>query len=287
MPREGKSADPRRATDRAACRIWVGTSGYSYSDWAEAGFYPPGTRPGRMLSLYAEKFAAAELNHTWYQMPRADAIERERRTAPEGFQFAVKLNRTLTHEELGAGWREQAVAFRHGVAPLVQNGQLAAVLVQLPRSFDRSVANRRRLAALLDELEGLPLAVEFRQGSWRSDRVFAELSRRGVTLAAVDEPRLPGLFPDLDVVTNPEFFYVRFHGRNAKGWRNGHQRLQFDYNYWEHELREWVEEKILAMAARASRGLIFFTNHVRAQAPQNAQIMMRLIEEYGLGLGWT
>ena len=263
-------------------RILVGTCGFSYSGWAEAGFYPPGTQPGRMLSLYARRFPVTELNQTWYQMPKAEAIDRQRRQTPDNFVFSAKLIRSLTHDDWPEDWRRQAAVFRHGLAPLVQSGQLAAVLVQFSTSFDRSVANRRRLATLLEELEGLPLAVEFRQGSWNNPKVFAELERRGATLVAVDEPDLPGLFPALDVVTNPELFYVRFHGRNARGWRLENSQLQFDYNYWEAELREWIETRILKMAGQARQGLIFFTNHVRAQAPQNAEIFMRLLHEYDL-----
>jgi uncharacterized protein YecE (DUF72 family) len=263
-------------------RIFVGTCGFSYNGWAEAGFYPPGTQPGRMLALYAQRFPAAELNQTWYQMPKAEAIDRQRRQAPESFLFSAKLIRSLTHDDWPEDWRRQAAVFRHGLDPLVQSNQLAAVLVQFPTGFDRSVANRRRLATLLEELEGLPLAVEFRQGSWNNPKVFAELAKRGTTLVAVDEPDLPGLFPALDVVTNPDLFYVRFHGRNARGWRLENSKIQFDYNYWEAELREWIETRILKMADQAEKGLIFFTNHVRAQAPQNAEIFMRLLHEYDL-----
>ena len=36
------------------CRLWVGTSGYSYAEWTDAGFYPPGTKSGAMLAAYAE-----------------------------------------------------------------------------------------------------------------------------------------------------------------------------------------------------------------------------------------
>jgi uncharacterized protein YecE (DUF72 family) len=36
------------------------------------------------------------------------------------------------------------------------------------------------------------------------------------------------------------------------------------------------------MAARAAGGVIFFNNHVRAQAPRNAAQMMRLLAERGL-----
>ena len=54
--------------------ILVGTSGYSYAEWAEAGFYPPGTKAGEMLPLYARQFGITELNFTWYQLPKAPAI---------------------------------------------------------------------------------------------------------------------------------------------------------------------------------------------------------------------
>lgn len=268
--------------DPNTCRLFVGTSGYSYTEWVEAGFYPIGTKSGRMLSLYARHFSITELNYTWYQMPRAEAIERQRQKAPKGFLFAAKLTRNLTHEIDTQNWSEHLVSYRNGVAPLMQAGQLMAVLIQLPPSFNRTPSNRKYLATLLDELHGLPLAVEFRHCSWANDRVFAELERRRVTLVGVDEPELPGLFPSLDVVTNPDLFYVRFHGRNAKGWRSGNMQLQFDYSYSDDELNEWIGNKIEPMSNQACQGVLFFNNHVRAQAPENAQKMMRLLTERGL-----
>lgn len=260
-----------------ACRVRVGTSGYSYAEWAQAGFYPPGTRSGGMLARYAETFSITELNYTWYQMPRAQAVERMRRQVPERFRFAAKLNRTLTHEVDPDLWRGQAAQYRDGIAPLVQSGQLTAVLLQFPPSFSRVPPNRLYLGRLLDALAGLPLAVEFRNADWAADRVFAELERRGIALVAVDEPALPGLFPRLDVVTCPELFYVRFHGRNASGWRSGNMQKQFDYDYTDAELQEWTEGPIPAMARRARTGAVFFNNHVRAQAPRNARRLSRLL----------
>jgi uncharacterized protein YecE (DUF72 family) len=156
------------------------------------------------------------------------------------------------------------------------------VLIQLSPSFFRTTSNRKYLAILLDELHGLPLAIEFRHRSWASDRVFSELERRQVTLVGVDIPDLPNLFPVLDVVTNPDLFYVRFHGRNAKGWRSGNMQLQFDYNYSNDELHEWIENRIEPMSGQARKGVIFFNNHVRAQAPENARRMTTLLKERGL-----
>jgi len=273
---------PDTRVSSPACRWRVGTSGYSYAEWIDAGFYPPGTPSGRMLPVYAERFSATELNYTWYQMPNAPSVERMSRRAPAGFRFAAKLTRTLTHEVDPGQWRGQATRYRDGIAPLVQARQLAAVLVQLPPGFDRAPGHRRYLAELLDELAGLPLAVEFRHASWNTDRVFAELERRGVTLVTVDAPTLPGLFPCLDVVTNPGLLYWRLHGRNARGWRSGNMQQQFDYDYADAELRALAEGPMIRMTARARRGLVFFNNHVRAQAPKNAARLVQILRRQGV-----
>ena len=268
--------------DSKTCQLYVGTSGFSYAEWVDAGFYPSGTKSGQMLQQYARYFLITELNYTWYQMPKAEAIERQCQQVSQEFLFAAKLTRTLTHEIDQQQWRDQAILYREGIVPLVQTGQLVAVLIQLSPSFLRTTSNRKYLATLLDELHGLPLAIEFRHRSWASDRVFSELERRQVALVGVDTPDLPNLFPVLDVVTNPDLFYVRFHGRNAKGWRSGNMQLQFDYNYSNDELHEWIENRIEPMSSQARKGVIFFNNHVRAQAPENARRMTNLLKERGL-----
>jgi len=268
--------------DSKTCQLYVGTSGFSYAEWVDAGFYPSGTKSGQMLQQYARYFLITELNYTWYQMPKAEAIERQCQQVSQEFLFAAKLTRTLTHEIDQQQWRDQAILYREGIVPLVQTGQLVAVLIQLSPSFLRTTSNRKYLATLLDELHDLPLAIEFRHRSWASDRVFSELEHRQVTLVGVDIPNLPNLFPVLDVVTNPDLFYVRFHGRNAKGWRSGNMQLQFDYNYSNDELHEWIENRIEPMSSQARKGVIFFNNHVRAQAPENARRMTNLLKERGL-----
>jgi uncharacterized protein YecE (DUF72 family) len=261
------------------CQLWVGTSGYSYAEWVEAGFYPSGTSSSKMLAHYCQTFNITELNYTWYQMPKASSIERMGQKVPADFQFTAKLTRTMTHEVEATQWRGQVSQYRDGLAPLIQSNQLAAVLIQLPPYFSRSTENRRYLAALLDELADLPLAVEFRHASWSIQRVFDSLRERKVALVAVDEPHLPGLFPPLEEVTNSDFFYLRFHGRNAKGWRSGHMQQQFDYDYSDEELRQWSDVKLPQMTSKAKQGLIFFNNHVRAQAPKNASQLIRLLEK--------
>jgi uncharacterized protein YecE (DUF72 family) len=269
------NAEHRTLNVESACNIRIGTSGYSYPEWREAGFYPPDTPARAMLAAYARHFAVTELNYTWYQMPKATAMARTVETAPAGFDFAVKLTRSMTHEIDPQGWPTEVARFREGIAPLIQAGRLPAVLAQFPAAFDRSPEHRRYLARLFDRLEGLPLAVEFRHRSWAEERVVAELRNRRITLTTVDAPDLPYLFPTVEAVTNPALFYIRFHGRNLRGWRSGSMQKQFDYDYSAEELRRWSGGIIPRLAARARAGLIFFNNHVRGQAPRNAQLLMQ------------
>ena len=266
------------------CRLYVGTSGYSYTEWAKAGFYPPDTPPAEMLGFYSRCFSITELNDTWYQLPRAETIERRRLKIPSHFLFATRVTRTLTHEIDPSRWSDMAICYRDGLAPLVQARQLAAVLIQLPPTFDRTPMYRKHLAELLDMLHGLPLAIEFHHRSWATDRVLAELERRRIALVTIDGPDLPNVFPVLDAVTNPDLIYVRFYGRNERGWRSGKPAARFDYDYSDDELHQWVDRRIGILSRHARRGILFFNNHVRAQAPENARRMIRILKEKGLSV---
>jgi uncharacterized protein YecE (DUF72 family) len=131
--------------------------------------------------------------------------------------------------------------------------------VQVGLAFERNRQNRLHLAHLLDKLAALPVAVEFRLRSWDDDKVFGELEKRRVALVAVDVPDLPNLFSTHAIVTNPELFYVWFHGRNIAGWRSGNMQKQFDFDYSFEELQPWSEKIIPQIAAKAHSGAIFST----------------------------
>ena len=264
------------------CELFIGTSGYSYPEWIDAGFYPEKTPSGRMLELYSHAFCAVELNYTWYQMARPEVMDRMlarlEQAGRKNFYFTAKLTRTMTHE-ISDNWPDHAKTYVQGIMPLLTAGRLLAVLIQFPTSFHRTRSNRQYLARLLDSLHELPLAVEFRHRSWAVDTVFTGLRERGITLVAVDAPALANLFPSLDTITSPSLFYLRLHGRNRRGWFSGSMRKQFDYSYSEQELREWTEEKIVAMARQCRRGVLFFNNHVAGQAVDNARAMTRLLQQ--------
>jgi len=256
--------------------LYIGTCGFSYPEWIGAGIYPSGTKSAQMLSLYSRLFPVVELNYTWYQMIRAEAMERMLAASDSALLFCAKLTRTMTHE-IAENWQDQARQYLQGIRPLVQGKRLLAVLVQLPPSFRRTPDNRTYLAHLLDTLQALPLAVEFRHRSWVHDSVFKTLEQRRITLVSVDAPALSDLFPALDLVTNPNFFYLRLHGRNLQGWRSGSKQQQFDYDYTRDELAEWSQKRIPQMRAVSDHGIILFNNHVAGQAVSNARTMADLL----------
>jgi uncharacterized protein YecE (DUF72 family) len=259
-------------------RVLVGTSGYSYEDWV-GPVYPPGTSKQDFLSHYSREFPAVELNFSYYQQPSARTLERMVASTPEGFLFALKAHRSMTHE-IGESWEKDIAAFREGIRPLVDSRRLAAVLLQFPYSFSYSPESRTRLATLCDRLAGLPLAVEFRKSDWLKEQVFQGLRERGVALVSVDEPDLPRLLRPTSQTTG-DFGYVRFHGRNAANWWTGDNASRYDYLYNAGELTEWVD-RIKAILARVPVLLLFFNNHWRGNAAKNAREMRSLLEECGL-----
>jgi uncharacterized protein YecE (DUF72 family) len=273
------SAPARSAGESApAPRVLVGTSGYSYDDWV-GPFYPQGTARHDFLSLYAREFPVVELNFSYYQQPNPRTMERMLAGTASSFTFALKAHKSITHE-IGESGEKDVAEFRTGIQPMVESGRLAAVLLQFPYSFAYTPKSRSRLALLCGKLEGLPLAVEFRKSEWLKEQVFEGLRRRGVSLVSVDEPDLPKLLPPVTETTG-RFGYVRFHGRNREAWWTGDNASRYDYLYTTDELEEWVQ-RIRLILEKVPLLLLFFNNHWRGNAAQNAREMRHLLQQHGL-----
>ncbi len=80
----------------------IGTSGFSYADWAGL-FYPQGLPERDWLAHYAREFSTVELNVTFYRVPGPRTFAAWVRHTPAGFAFSVKAHRGLTHERERAG----------------------------------------------------------------------------------------------------------------------------------------------------------------------------------------
>jgi uncharacterized protein YecE (DUF72 family) len=251
--------------------VWIGTAGYSYADWV-GPFYPPRTPARRMLAEYGRHFPLVELNFTFYRCPTPELLSRLAERTPAGFQFAVKLPRSLSHEQRF----EELTQFREAVAELHLQGRLAGLVVQLPQAAHNTAANRRWLGRLGRELTGLRPAVEFRHVSWAEPAVPEWLESLGVGLIAVDVPDLPALFPR-GLVRAGRRIYVRFHSRVAESWY-GEDRERHDYDYPEAVLREWAEA-LRRESAAADEAVLVFCNCVGTQGIDSARRMASVLTE--------
>ena len=76
--------------------IRIGCSGWNYDHW-RGRFYPEEAPPKQWFEFYAGAFDTVEINNTFYQLPAAQTFKAWREQAPDGFIYAVKANRYLTH----------------------------------------------------------------------------------------------------------------------------------------------------------------------------------------------
>jgi uncharacterized protein YecE (DUF72 family) len=254
--------------------ILIGTSGYSYDDWV-GPVYPEGTPRRDFFRIYSRLFSFAELNYSYYSFPASRTLGALQEKSPEGFRFAVKGHRSMTHEA-SDDIPSICARFTEALAPLEEAGSLASVLLQFPYSFHYTRENRLRLDQLCRGLEKLPVHLEFRNTDWFQHRVTEELARRGVGIVLSDYPPLEGL-PDFTPRSASPTVYARFHGRNSAAWWKGTNVTRYDYRYSRAELAERVPA-LKKLAASASVLLVAFNNHYKGQAVENARELKGLLE---------
>src|ERR1700757_1895129 len=76
--------------------IRIGISGWAYGGW-RGSFYPTGLRHSDELSFASRQVDTIEINGTHYSLQRPESFARWRDETPEGFVFAVKGSRFITH----------------------------------------------------------------------------------------------------------------------------------------------------------------------------------------------
>src|SRR3954468_3205329 len=79
-----------------AGRVYVGTSGWLYPHWRRQ-FYPAGLTQRLELAYLAQRFPTVEVNGTFYSLTRPATCAAWRAAVPEGFVFAIKGSRFITH----------------------------------------------------------------------------------------------------------------------------------------------------------------------------------------------
>ncbi len=256
-------------------QIIVGTSGFSYKEW-KGIFYPSETKQGDFLEYYSEHFKGVELNFSYYRLPEAKYSRNMIKKSKGKLEFSIKAFRGMTHDISQDSLGSITDLFLDGIHPFMEEGLLGAILLQFPQSFHYTPSNRQYLKSLINRLSAYPLVVELRQKEWIRESVFKTLEEMKTGFVCVDEPSLPSLLPPIiQYTSNPG--YIRFHGRNKKTWYGTDSTRRYDYLYSEEELNEWIP-RIKEIAGHVDKLYVFFNNHAKAQAPNNAKMLINLLQ---------
>jgi len=186
--------------------VLIGTSGWQYRHWRET-FYQRAVRQTDWLAYFAERFATVEVNNAFYRLPEAATFAKWAAGTPDGFVFAVKASRFLTHirrlrepEEPVALLLERARALGPKLGP---------VLLQLPPNLR---ADLERLDATLAAFGGrVRVAVEFRHESWFTGEARALLESHGAALCLADRRGVAS-----PLWRTADWGFLRFHEGRAR-----------------------------------------------------------------------
>jgi uncharacterized protein YecE (DUF72 family) len=236
----------------------IGTSGWSYPHW-KGVFYPDDLPPALWLPHYASRFDTVEISASFYRVPAEKTFVNWRDATPEGFLFAVKVDRRITHYQK---LREVRQLWESFVARCALLGKkLGCLLLQFPPSFHLDLQALADLLCLVPS--GMRCAFEFRHQTWFADEAYHLLSAHAAALCRSSAPR----FPDADVAT-ADFVYVRMHG--------GIRLYSSKYDYA--ELRRWST----GLRRRLKEGrdvYVYFNNDAHGYAVENALTLRRLLQK--------
>jgi uncharacterized protein YecE (DUF72 family) len=296
--------------------VRAGTASWTDPTMTAAGvFYPDGASSAEeRLRYYASRFSVVEVDATYYALPQEAMSQRWVERTPDGFVFDIKAHALMTgqpsevkrlpkpiREELPEALREKAriyprdlpgeltdelwAYFRRGIEPLVAAGKLGAVFLQFPRWVFPSNETRDHILAARERLGGLPIAVEFRHGSWfnekNAERTVRFLTDNGIPYVVVDEPQgFKSSVPPVVAATSPDLAVFRFHGRNAETWekKDISPAERFRYLYDEDELADWAPA-IRSTAGGVRETHVLMNNCFSNYGTTNALEIARLLRE--------
>lgn len=296
------------------CEIRVGVASWTDPTIVARGvFYPDDVKtPEKRLRHYASRFPVVEADSTFYALPTGQTTTAWVDRTPDSFLFDVKAHalmtghateisrlpaalRALLPEGLLAAGRAYAKdlppgiddevwrVFREALEPLRMRGKLGAVFLQYAPWVIPSKETPAMLERARERLGGLPMAVEFRNASWMSDklreRTLDLLARLDISYVSVDEPQgTPTSIPPITRVTRRELAVLRLHGQRADTWAaKGVPAVEkYRYLYSAAELEKWVS-RIVEMAGAAERLHVIFNNCYANYGTTNAAELIGLL----------
>jgi uncharacterized protein YecE (DUF72 family) len=237
-------------------RCFIGTSGWSYDHW-DGLFYPSGTRCNDRLKYFTGQFDTVEINNTFYRLPRPSVFETWERIAPNGFIYALKGSRFITHMKKLKDPKEPIAIFIERARLLKDN--LGPILFQLP---PRWRCNPSRLKSFIKYLpQNMRFAFEFRDPDWFNEEVYGMLRKGDFAFCIYHMPDL-----ESPVEVTASFTYIRFHG--AGTLYSGRYTRGY-LSRWADTIRGFTREGIDVYA--------YFNNDAYGHAIVNAKELIELL----------
>ena len=240
-------------------RLFIGTSGWHYSHWANGVFYPEGLSQNKWLQYYIKFFNSVELNVSFYRLPAKKTFENWNKRTPKNFYFIAKGSRFITHIKRLKDCKEYLALFFANLIGL--KDKLACVLWQLPPGLKKDKVRLESFLKLLKDKRSLKTkhAFEFRHVTWFDNQIYDLLKEYNFCLCIADSD----FWPCVKELT-ANFIYLRFHGRGGL----------YSGNYSNKELEEW------AYFAKGTKRDIFtfFNNDAYGYAVKNALRFRELLE---------
>lgn len=227
--------------------IKIGTSGYSYP-WNKG-------KPSPFAWYIAQGFKTVEINASFYRFPFRSWIKAWS-IAPKDFDFAIKVNRSITHY---TRLQDNALDLFHRFAGTLSDvkDKITFWLFQMPESFEASSKNIRSVNDFFSAIElGNKAVVEFRHESWWGHR--DEIEKLGAVFCSVDAPKLPR-----EIISMNDVVYLRLHGREK--W--------YATIYNEEQLKEIIDEMLPLNAEKK----YVFLNNDHGMIP-NGKFMMEEVD---------
>lgn len=241
-------------------KIYIGTSGFSYSHWEKGVFYPAGLTKAKQLEYYSQHFKTVELNNPFYHLPSAQTFANWRQRTPQDFSFAVKASRYLTHIKRLKDAQEPWQRFINNAKELKE--KLGVILFQFPANWQVDAQRLEKFLKILPRK--YRYSFEFRHQSWFSQEIYQLLKKYQIALCLADSPDWPY---QEEITAN--FVYLRLHGRS----------LLYSSKYTNQQLKKWAA-KIKKWTKQDDKDVfIYFNNDAGGYAINNTQKLKELIEK--------